>query len=294
MRGKYDQILGALKSTRGLILMAAFLLFMVAVLVSSVRLKLIINAQEIPATLLEAVSLSFIGYFFNNFLPTTIGGDVVKAYYLSKKSKEKIGAYTSVFVDRFLGLLTMIFMAFVAMIFAQNKISNPMVKQVIYTITIVALVAVLLVTNKNFARRFSALLVLFRPIEEKVKEAYNVVHRYRKHNILLLQSIATSIISQLFFFFTIGVIALSIGCRIPIRDLLLLVPIIGVISLLPSINGLGLREGSTVVFFGPIIGKEQAFAVSILWLVILLMTSVVGGVIYGFSPQFKIKLEEIK
>ncbi|MBI4974780.1 MAG: hypothetical protein HZC19_03130 [Candidatus Omnitrophica bacterium] len=48
-----------------------------------------------------------------------------------------------------------------------------------------------------------------------------------------------------------------------------------------------------MVFFGPIIGKENAFAVSILWLLVLFVTSIIGGVIYGLSPQFKIKFKEI-
>ena len=86
---------------------------------------------------------------------------------------------------------------------------------------------------------------------------------------------------------------MSIGTPIPIIDILLRMPIISILSLLPSINGLGLREGSTVVFFGPIIGKENAFAVSILWLFVLFVTSIIGGVIYGLSPQFKIKFKEI-
>ncbi|MBU0605702.1 MAG: hypothetical protein KKH77_05390, partial [Candidatus Omnitrophica bacterium] len=60
------------------------------------------------------------------------------------------------------------------------------------------------------------------------------------------------------------------------------------------INGLGVREGSMVMFFGPLIGKEQALAISILMLMLLLITSVIGGVIYALSPQFKMKLKEIE
>ncbi len=76
-------------------------------------------------------------------------------------------------------------------------------------------------------------------------------------------------------------------------EILLRMPIISAVSLLPSINGLGVREGSTVVLFAPIIGKENAFVVSILWFLILFIISVAGGLIYAFSPQFKIKWGEI-
>ena len=88
-------------------------------------------------------------------------------------------------------------------------------------------------------------------------------------------------------------VALSIGSRIPIKDLLIKMPIVSMMSLLPSINGLGLREGSTVVLFGPLIGSDKAFAMSILWLLVLLCISIMGGLIYAFSSQFKIRMKEI-
>jgi len=64
-------------------------------------------------------------------------------------------------------------------------------------------------------------------------------------------------------------------------------------SLLPSINGLGLREGATVLLFGPLIGKTSAFAVSVLVIAMLLATSLVGGLIYAISPQFRVKLKDL-
>ena len=48
------------------------------------------------------------------------------------------------------------------------------------------------------------------------------------------------------------------------------------------------------MLFGPIIGKERAFVVSILLLLMLLIVSLVGGLIYAFSPQFKVKWGEVE
>ena len=109
----------------------------------------------------------------------------------------------------------------------------------------------------------------------------------------MLKSFFISFVSQLLFFTSLGVVALSIGSRIPVKDLLIKMPIVSMMSLLPSINGLGLREGSTVVLFGPLIGSDKAFAMSILWFLIPLCVSVAGGLIYAFSPQFKIRMKEI-
>ncbi len=294
MRDKYDLILNALKGTRVSMFTLAFLAFLTAITLASLRLKLIINAQEITISLKEALSLTFIGYFFNNFLPTAIGGDVIKAYYLSKKTELKMGAYTSVFVDRVTGLITMIFTAFIALAFAKNQVTDKMIKYSIYGVTLLSLAAIIFVTNKNIAKKFSFLLFFLKPVEDKLIKVYNVVHKYKHHKALMLQSFVISFISQVLFFISLGILAFSIGEHMSILDILLRSPLISAVSLLPSINGLGLREGATVMFFGPLIGKENAFAVSILWLVILLITSIIGGVIYGLSPQFKIKRTDIK
>jgi hypothetical protein len=293
MRGKYGEVLLVLKDTNPMLFFAALLLFMVAISISSLRLKLIIDAQgSIKVSFFETISLTFIGYFFNNFLPTAIGGDVVKAYYLSRKSTEKTPSFTSVFVDRAIGLLTMIFMAFVALFFVDNRVLDEGIKSSIVLIAAVSAIVIVFMMNRRIAQKFSAALFLVRPLEDKLRKVYNAVNKYRNHNLLMFQSFVISALSQLLFFFSIGVIAFSVGARISVLNVLLRMPIISMMSLLPSINGLGLREGSTVLLFGPLIGKEKAFAVSILWLFLLLVISLVGGAIYGLSPQFRVKLKE--
>jgi len=295
MRGKYSQIWDAIRGANALYLGLGFVAFVVALTLAAIRLKLIIDAQGAgQATVPEAISLTFIGYFFNNFLPTSIGGDVAKAYYLSRKSSDKLGSFTSVVVDRAMGLITMILMAAIALLFAQGQVVDVNVRYMIYTITFLAILGTVFLMNKNFAKKFSILLIIIRPIEDKVRRLYNAVHLYKKHTSLIVKSFIISIFSQLFFFVSIGILAVSVGSIIPPMDILMRMPIICAMSLLPSINGLGVREGSTVVLFGPIIGKENAFVVSILWLLVLFLTSIIGGIIYAFSPQFKIKWGEVE
>lgn len=295
MRGKYNEIVSALAGTNIWLFALALALFLSALIAASYRLELIVKAGKDKAiTLKEALSLTLLGYFFNNFLPTSIGGDVIKAYYLSKKTGNNMGSYTAVFIDRLTGLLTMIFMASLALLFIQSNMIDSRVRQVLYGITALALTAVLFMINKEFAKKFSALLMFVRPIEEKLKDAYRTVHSYKNNGLLITKTLLISVMSQLIFYASFGVMALSIGSNIKPLDTLLRMPIVSMMSLLPSLNGLGLREGATVVFFGPLIGSEKAFAVSILWIILLLITSMLGGIIYAVSPQFRVKLDAIK
>ena len=293
MRGKYGDIWNVLKGTSVAMLVLAVLAFVIAIAISSIRLKLIIEAQEIPINFSETLSLTFIGYFFNNFLPTSIGGDVAKAYYLSKKTTGKMGSFTAVFVDRVIGLFSMVFMAFVALLFMGGKVIESNVRYLIYGITVLSILAILFLSSKRFAKSFKVLFVVLRPFEEQLRRAYNSVHRYRRHTSLIIQSLVFSVISQAFFFISIGILARGIGAAIPVMAILLRMPIISMMSLLPSINGLGLREGAMVLFFGPMIGGENAFAVSILWLAVLLIVSIIGGMVYVFSPQFKLGFRDM-
>ncbi len=295
MRDKYGQIVSAIKGMRAELFGAALLIFILATSLASLRLKLLVEAQKgSSVTFLESASLTFIGYFFNNFLPTSIGGDVAKAYYLARRTPNKTASFTAVFVDRMMGLFTMIFMAFIALFFVNGSIIDRNVKLTIYTITSIAFLAVLFMMNKGIARKFSFTLVLVRPFRDKLKDLYDAINGYRHHSILIIRSLAISVTSQLLFFSAIGILVMCIGSRVSFANILLLVPIVGILSLLPSINGLGIREGSMVLLFGPLIGKENALAVSILWFFVLLIISVLGGLVYATSPQFKIPLKELE
>ena len=295
MRDKYPQIIKVFASTNIPTLLLGVFFFIAAIFIASLRLEFIIEAQGIPVTFNESVSLTFIGYFFNNFLPTSIGGDVVKAYYLSHKTHDnKAGAYASVFVDRLIGLVTMIFMAFVALFLVQEGVVDNTIKYIVYLITLGSIAAIIFMTNEKLARKFSFLLFIVKPLKEKLKKLYGVIHKYKYQKTLMWKSFVISFISQILFFASFGVVALSIGSRIPVKDLLIKMPIISMMSLLPSINGLGLREGSTVALFGSLMGQDRAFTISILWLLVLLCVSVIGGIVYALSPQFKMRLKDIE
>ncbi len=64
--------------------------------------------------------------------------------------------------------------------------------------------------------------------------------------------------------------------------LFLVMPIVTVASMLPSLNGLGIREGAYVYFLGGIVGHEQALAISLLWLALFLGVRLSGGLVYLF------------
>ena len=91
------------------------------------RLKLMMSGQNILVSVKDALYLTFIGYFFNNFLPTAIGGDIAKAYYASKRTKNKVASYAAVLSDRILGLVATLLIALTGLIFIGKSIDNKLI-----------------------------------------------------------------------------------------------------------------------------------------------------------------------
>jgi uncharacterized membrane protein YbhN (UPF0104 family) len=100
-------------------------------------------------------------------------------------------------------------------------------------------------------------------------------------------SIVISLMSQSLYFVIVYLIFQALGHPVPFAAVIVLMPVVCVVSMLPSLGGLGLREGAIVVLFGAMAGKEVSLGVSVVLFGILALLSMIGGVIYLLSPQFR-------
>jgi hypothetical protein len=87
--------------------LAAFAVMVLQTPVGAVRWRMLLAVQGIHITLWESVRLTYIGWFFNNWLPGATGGDFVKAFYIARQTHHKPEAITTVFLDRLIGLIAM-------------------------------------------------------------------------------------------------------------------------------------------------------------------------------------------
>src|SRR5205085_475716 len=85
-------------------------------LVSTLRWQILARALGVGRPLRQLVGMYFIGMYFNLLLPSSVGGDVVRAWYLDGGSKRRLAAFASVFLDRLSGLLVLLAMACVALV----------------------------------------------------------------------------------------------------------------------------------------------------------------------------------
>jgi uncharacterized protein (TIRG00374 family) len=99
-------------------LLAAQAALMLGVVVRAYRWQILVHDQGVDASLKELAALYFVGFLFNNLLPSGFGGDAVKMYELSQRSHRGAKAVSSVLVDRFMGLIALQTIGLIALVFS--------------------------------------------------------------------------------------------------------------------------------------------------------------------------------
>jgi glycosyltransferase 2 family protein len=254
------------------------------------RLKVIFVGENLNISLWRSIQLTYVGYYFNNFMPTAVGGDIVKAHYASLGNKEKAKSYASVLMDRILGLYTFSVVAAVALIIDNGKTQLETVKFIVFALLLMGAFGFVVITNSKVAaiiEKIFAKLKMFK-LGEKLSSIYSIVQDYKNRRGVIIKSFLISVFAQALYFTAVYLFFLSLGVRVNLANIFLIMPVVIFISMIPSIGGLGVREGAIVAFFSPLAGRDVAFAVSILVLFGLLLTSIIGGIIYlkwGFEEK---------
>ena len=296
MRGQFPQIVSTLKSTNVLIFVTAVLIFMsVNISLMALRLYLLFSGEGLKVDFWKAFQLTYVGFFFNNFMPTAVGGDIIKAYYVQRQTGQSQKAFIAVFMDRFIGLFSFVGIAVIALVLAWDKI-DPLIGKIIIGLAILSAVGFFFTLNAKVAE---FLMKIFSKIKlwnlgKHISKIYMAIHDYKNKKTVILGVVLVSIAAQCIYFTVIYLMTKSLSLSVPLVMIFLIMPIVCVVSLLPSLGGLGLREGAIVVLFSPIVGKDAAFSISILLLAMLFTLSIIGAIIYMSAAQFKIKKTDIE
>jgi hypothetical protein len=270
------------------LLLVALALYFLAVTINVVKWQVVVRAQDIAAPLPSLLIYSYVGLFFGNLLPSNVGGDVIRAYGLARLSGRSEAAAISVLVDRLMGLVAWFGAAVVMAALATATLSRGSELEQIEIATVVVaalfLIAAALMFSRRVSQRVKAIfgwgpLRRLQPIAQRVYDALQV---YRFSYRALLTNLALSLgivfVTTLVWYS----IALALGIDISIFYFFLFNPLLVFVLLIPiSFNGLGPKEATTVFFFGLVgVPAEAALAMSLIFHVVVVLTSVPGGVLW--------------
>ncbi len=238
----------------------------------------------------KLVALYFVGYFFNNFLPSGVGGDVVRGYVAGKQLGDMTAAYSSVVAERVAGILATVFLSLIALPFVPFK-AEVVYAAVGLNISLWAgtLLFLLLPSEKIVRKLFGWLPA---GIGEKLFEFVEMLRRYRKYPATLAKGFVASALYQGSIILVVYLTGKIAGASLTLPMYFAIVPLVWVISLIPiSFNAIGVREGSFSHFFA-LFGStsEMGLFVSLNVFGASLVAGIVGGIIFALwnSGQKKI------
>lgn len=273
------------------LLATGFLFLFFVYFLGFLRWRMLLRAGGINIPLKRLISSFSGGIFFSIFLPSTIGGDLVRAADLAEHTKKTKEVIATVFLDRLSGYIGLVFVILPALLLGRNLVLDQVVFLSV-TVIIILLVMVLLVLFNNFI--YSAITQLLATpgagrIKEAIKNMHQEIYLFRNHKKMIVLNLFTSFIVQLIGPISIYFIGLSLGVKINFIYFLIFLPIISAVTLLPiAIGGLGLREGLFVVYFAKAgVVKQLALTMSLLSFSFIVFYGAIGGLVYVLTVHYR-------
>ena len=260
--------------------LGALLLFLSGLMVRAYRWGSLVWALGVKVNWWRLVGLNFVGVFFGLFLPTGVGGDAVKMYELTRDEGKAAAAISSVLVDRFLGLFVLFAMALLALA-SSYQLVPPEVRIFIAVLFVGCLGGVALLLQRKWIEAWGRQLGLDRLLGRFsiLRELYDSIHLYGAR--ALLRATAASVVWNLILILAYYLLGLAVGVELSLGIYFLLVPVISALLVIPSIGGLGIREGATVFLLKQMgVDDSQALALALAYDLILVITAMVGAFLY--------------
>jgi uncharacterized protein (TIRG00374 family) len=275
--------------------------------VSSVRWQLLARPLGFREPFGHYLRYYYIGMFFNLVLPTSVGGDVVRAWYLDGKSGRRANAFVSVIADRVSGVLVLLLLALAALRFRPPELPGwlawtvaGMVGGALLTLTSLFLAGCLTRTQYSVLSTQCSEIGSANTWHSRLCNLQSAIWKLQSGIFPSLRvfqlSTALSVVVQLANVLVVWLIGQALHLTVPASYYLILVPTVTLMTLLPiSLNGMGVREGGMMLMLAPLgVDGGTAITLAILWFAAFVLASI-GGVfpyLWGDAPRFEDKPDD--
>jgi uncharacterized membrane protein YbhN (UPF0104 family) len=268
-------------------LLVALAIYSVNVLASTWRWHLLLEAQQVPVRRRSLLGSFLVALFFNNFLPSNIGGDVIRISDTSGPAQSTTRAAAVVLTDRALGLMALVFVAALGASAAGtvHPAALPIWPVWLWVgfIAGAAASAPAVLAPVGFGRLLRPLTV-FHPewVGNRIEKLTDVLTRFRSQPSALLGCFVWAIFVQLTIVVFYHCVGYALHLQLSFSDLAVIVPLSFVVQMLPvSVNGFGVRE-ATFSFYFTRVGQplESALLVSLVPQALIMLCSLAGAAVY--------------
>lgn len=263
----------------------AYVFYLITNLLAGYRFYTASSVLGFHKNYLQCIQLNFVGALFNNFLPTTFGGDALRGYYLKRGTHVSLTkAVACLICERYFGMVILFWMSTLAFLLQDFGFISKSTWEVrrefawfSYIGTIISIFVIPFlpqITRKFFGKNHWFYKRFIEPI---------IV--YWEDSKVITKIFIFSLLLQICVALCHVYIAVSLNIQIPLSYYFIFYPLTTIAGfMIPSLNGLGIREGAYIYFLSKLgISGDEGLAFGIGWLVVLFVTSVIGGFIYLFG-----------
>ncbi len=269
--------------------------FCAALCVIGFRWWLFMRVQAIHIPLFLAIKLTFLGQFFTNFLPSAVGGDLIRAWYVSRHTHKKLQAALGVAVDRFMGLLSTFVLATTSyLLFMRGQGVLQVTRrsegaietffnrhpvngyQVLLAVLILIGTGFVLSSIFDLKRYFKTMLGHLLHAYGQFKIAFLT---YYHHPLIFIFGLSITVFLQSMIILSFWLVGQDLGMTAGIRYYFVFFPLIWVVGAIPlSPAGIGILEGGLVFLFVQFTGaeSESAMALALCQRLIWIIASIPG------------------
>ena len=266
-------------------LVLSFSLHALGLLISAYRWQILIRAQGDEAPISFLAKSYLVGNFFNLFLPTRFGGDVVRIWDGSRYSRSLLKSSAIVIVERFTGVIILLSFAFVVS-FSRLDVAQSL--PIIWISLFVGFLGLLL-AFLFFTPPVQRLLEkvpkkeILQKLKSKIQEFRRVVLIYKNKKRAFFQALLLAFLLQVNVILHYYLAGKAFHLEIPLLDYFIFIPIILLMLTIPvTISGLGLREVLFIQIFATYgIAEHVAFSFSVIAdFGFTLIIGIIGGIIF--------------
>ena len=265
---------------------AAFAIVFLAIVISAWKWGLILQARQHRLPFLTLLRLYFVGLFFNNVLPTAVGGDAVRAWEATKETGEVPEAIGSVVSERLIAGVALGITALLGLPFIESDSSTAKMVA-LFLLFDVALVALFLIPRVAEGMVGKALPNRLAKLNSVVVQTVQAVRDTLRKPRLFVTILLLSILFQICVAGVNAAIFQALGAPVSLAHCVIYTPMIFTIAMLPiSISGFGVREAAYWYFFSQVgVGQAEAVAASLLFFVIVGICSLPGAPLFVFRRK---------
>jgi uncharacterized membrane protein YbhN (UPF0104 family) len=263
-----------------LFLILGLLTTLAGIILSAWRWQRVLGALEVDTRLPNLVSHYLAGQFVGNFLPSTIGGDVLRVSRLSAASEVPgPSVFASVVIERLTGWIVLPLLTLAGLALQPSLLRLGVASQLALALSIGTLLLLAGIVAAAGSRRMAGRFAANEGWTRFIGAVHVGIDSLRRRPQAAAGIIGVATVYQLSPVLAAWFATRALGLHLPMLALLAFTPVVAIAQVLPlSLNGLGIREGAFVLFLGPLgVSTGQAVAVGLVVYALTLAVSLLGA-----------------